>query len=143
MERQGHREKWMKRNQPRATDEMICVKRVYEPAARSDGKRFLVDRLWPRGVKKQTLRLDGWVKEAGPSDALRRWFNHEPAKWDEFQKRYRAELEEKPDALEPLLSAAASGGRVTLLFGARDVEHNNAQALKSYLSQRLKCAGRR
>ena len=113
---------------------MIKIKRAYEPAARSDGKRFLVDRLWPRGVTKETLRLEAWLKDVAPSDALRRWFNHEPAKWNEFQRRYSAELDAQPEAWQSILRAAHRGN-VTLLYGARDVEHNNAVALKEYLEK--------
>ena len=116
---------------------MTRTKRAYEPAEKSDGKRFLVDRLWPRGVKKEALKIDGWTKEAAPSQALRHWFNHDPAKWKEFQRRYRAELAEKPEAWKPLLEAARDGA-VTLLFGAHDLKHNNAIVLKSFLDQRLR-----
>ena len=115
---------------------MIQVKRVYEPPATSDGARFLVDRLWPRGVKKASLELEGWVKDAAPSDKLRKWFNHDPEKWDEFQSRYFAELEKKLEAVEPILETARRG-TVTLLFAAHDTEHNNAVALKEYLVRRL------
>jgi len=115
---------------------MIRVKRVYDPPARGDGARFLVDRLWPRGVKKESMRLDGWLKEAAPSDDLRRWFNHEAAKWTEFQRCYHAELEAHPEAWQPILKAARLGN-VTLLYSARDAEHNNAVALKVYLEKRI------
>jgi uncharacterized protein YeaO (DUF488 family) len=115
----------------------IQIKRAYEPAAKSDGQRFLIDRLWPRGVKKETLHLTGWPKEVAPSNELRQWFNHDPAKWNEFQKRYRAELTAQPEAWQPLLAAAKTGA-VTLLFGAHDTEHNNAVVLKSFLEERLK-----
>ncbi len=114
---------------------MIQVKRVYEPASPRDGKRFLVERLWPRGMKKENLRMDGWLKDVAPSDALRRWFAHDPAKWAEFQRRYRAELRAHSDALEPLADAARRGS-VTLLYSAHDVEHNNAIVLKDYLEKR-------
>ena len=117
--------------QPRS-DIMITTKRVYESPAPNDGKRFLVERLWPRGVKKETLQMDAWVKEVAPSDALRRWFNHDPEKWKEFQKRYRAELNKKPEVLQELCAGAASGD-MTLLFSAHDLEHNNAIVLKDYL----------
>jgi len=115
---------------------MIRVKRAYDPPAPEDGKRFLVDRLWPRGVKKEALKLDGWLKDVAPSDALRRWFGHDPAKWEEFQRRYFAELEAKPESWRPLLEAARAGN-VTLLFSARDEAHNNAVALKAFLEVRL------
>jgi len=113
---------------------MIQVKRAYGPAAKSDGKRFLVDRLWPRGVTKEALRLEAWLKDVAPSGDLRRWFGHQPAKWDEFRRRYFAELDARPEAWRPILEAARRGN-VTLLYGARDVEHNNAVALKEYLEK--------
>lgn len=116
---------------------MIQLKRVYEPPAKSDGVRFLVERLWPRGVKKESLQLDGWLRDAAPGTALRKWFNHEPAKWAEFQRRYRAELGKNPAAWQPILDAARTGP-VTLLFSSRDAEHNNVAALKAYLAERLK-----
>lgn len=111
---------------------MIRTRRVYDPPEPGDGTRFLVERLWPRGMKKEELPLDGWLKDAAPSDELRRWFSHDPAKWDEFRRRYDAELEGKPDVLQPLREAARQGN-VTLLYSARDTEHNNAVALKEYL----------
>jgi uncharacterized protein YeaO (DUF488 family) len=111
---------------------MIRTRRVYDPPEPGDGTRFLVERLWPRGMKKEELAMDGWLKDAAPSDELRRWFSHDPAKWDEFRRRYYAELEGKPDVLQPLREAARQGN-VTLLYSARDTEHNNAVALKEYL----------
>lgn len=110
----------------------IKIQRVHEMAPDADGKRFLVDRLWPRGVKKSALRLDGWLKAVAPSDALRRWFGHEPAKWPEFRRRYFAELDRQPESWRPILPEAGRGP-VTLLFSARDTEHNNAVALREYL----------
>jgi uncharacterized protein YeaO (DUF488 family) len=110
----------------------IAIKRVTEPAARSDEKRFLVERLWPRGIRKVDLKLDGWLREAAPSTELRRWFSHEVERWPEFQRRYAAELESRPEAWHPIL-AAAKKGRVTLLFSSRDAEHNNVVALRSFL----------
>ncbi len=95
-----------------------------------------MERLWPRGLKKDALKLDGWLKDAAPSDGLRRWFGHDPAKWAEFKARYFAELEARPEAWRPLLEAARAGD-VTLLFSARDAEHNNAVALKEFLEVRL------
>jgi len=114
---------------------MLFTKRVYDSAEAKDGKRFLVDRLWPRGLSKHTARLDGWLKEIAPSDELRKWFHHDPEKWKEFQKRYSAELKEKPESIRPLVEAARKG-TVTLLFGAKDFEHNNAIVLKAFLSRR-------
>ncbi len=115
---------------------MIRVARVYGLKRRGSGAYFLVDRLWPRGVKKETLRLDGWLKEVAPSDTLRTWFAHDPKKWLEFQRRYFAELDRNPEAWRPLLDAARAG-EVTLLFGAKDLDRNNAVALKSYLKAKL------
>lgn len=123
--------------QPSADTPTIRVKRVYEPDVPADGARFLVDRLWPRGLRKNALRLDGWWKELAPSDALRRWFAHAPAKWPEFQRRYFAELEARTEQMKPMLEAAARGP-ITLLFGAADLEHNNAVALREYLETRMK-----
>lgn len=112
---------------------MIQVKRVYEPPEAEDGVRFLVERLWPRGMKKERLKLDGWLKDVAPSDELRRWFGHDPARWEEFCNRYFAELDSKPEAWRPILEAARQG-TVILLYSARDTEHNNAIALKHYLA---------
>ncbi len=115
---------------------MISVKRVYEPPETDDGVRFLVERLWPRGVKKESLEMADWLKDAAPSSALRIWFGHDPAKWDEFRGRYFAELDARPEAVRPLLDAARQG-KVTLLCSSRDTEYNNAVALKSYLEKLL------
>ena len=116
---------------------MIRLKRAYDKPASSDGPRFLVDHLWPRGLKKSGLRLQDWVKEVAPSTELRKWFAHDPAKWKEFQRRYFSELNKKPEAWQPL-SQAAHDGDVTLVFAARDLEHNNAVALKNYLEGRAR-----
>jgi uncharacterized protein YeaO (DUF488 family) len=113
------------------------VKRIYEPARRQDGRRFLVDRLWPRGIKRGSLSLDAWVKEVAPSDTLRRWFAHDPNRWGEFRRRYAAELDRHPEAWGPILEAARRG-EITLVYSARDPEHNNAVALQSYLQAKLK-----
>lgn len=113
---------------------MIQCKRVHDPADAADGARFLVDRLWPRGVRKEQLKFDEWLKDLAPSDGLRHWFGHDPDKWDEFRHRYYAELDAHPDGVHQLL-AAARRGNVTLLFGAHDLEHNNAVALREYLRQ--------
>jgi uncharacterized protein YeaO (DUF488 family) len=115
---------------------MIAVKRAYELPAASDGQRFLVDRLWPRGIKKEELILAGWVKEAAPSNELRKWFGHEPEKWGEFKRRYRMELEHSPETWQPLLEAARKGD-LTLVYSARDTTHNNALVLKAFLEDRL------
>ena len=120
---------------------MITVKRVYEPASPDDGARYLVDRLWPRGVKKESLRLDDWLKDAAPSDGLRRWFGHDPKKWQEFQRRYSEELDRKPESWQPIAQAARQGV-VTLLYGAHDTENNNAVALKEYVETRLERTSR-
>ncbi len=116
---------------------MLKIKRVYEPSAPGDGARFLVERLWPRGMRKEDLHMDGWLKDVAPSDQLRRWFNHDPQKWSEFQQRYRAELTQNPTGWQPLIEAASKGD-VTLLYSAHDVEHNNALALKEYLDKHVK-----
>lgn len=116
---------------------MVVVKRVYEPAVPGDGTRFLVERLWPRGMKKESLKMDGWLKDVAPSDGLRRWFGHDPAKWNEFCRRYWAELDARKEAWRSILEAARRGS-VTLLYSARDTEHNSALALKAYLKKHLK-----
>ena len=113
---------------------MIKTKRVYDASARSDGCRFLVERLWPRGVKKEELKLDAWLKDAAPSTELRKWFNHDPAKWKEFQRRYEVELKARPEAWAPILKANSKGA-VTLLFSSHDAEHNNVVALKGFLAK--------
>lgn len=121
---------------------MIQVKRAYEPVEKGDGLRFLVDHLWPRGVKKESLCAKAWLKEVSPSNRLRDWFGHEPEKWKEFQRRYFAELDAKPETWQPLVEAARHGD-ITLVFSARDLEHNNAVALRIYLEKHLKAAKRR
>jgi len=110
----------------------LRIKRAYEPAAPEDGSRFLVDRLWPRGVKKEALVLTAWLKNAAPSDALRRWFGHDPERWAEFRRRYRAELKSQPKVLQPLRDALARGV-VTLVYAAHDEAHNQAVVLREYL----------
>jgi uncharacterized protein YeaO (DUF488 family) len=114
------------------------VKRAYEPPRESDGLRILVDRIWPRGVSKAGLKLDCWMKDLAPSDALRRWFRHDPNKWDEFRRRYFVELANRSEMIERLLTQTDNGTkfkRITLVFGAKDIRHNNAVALKDYLEQ--------
>jgi uncharacterized protein YeaO (DUF488 family) len=110
---------------------------VYETAEGKDGTRFLVERLWPRGIKKEDLKMEAWLKEVAPSPELRRWFAHDPKKWAEFQRRYRAELKAHPEAWEPLLKAAKRGS-VTLLYSARDTEHNSALLLKDFLEEHMR-----
>jgi uncharacterized protein YeaO (DUF488 family) len=115
---------------------MIYLKRAYEKASPEDGHRFLVDRLWPRGVKKTGLALDGWLKEIAPSDELRRWFAHDLENWNEFRRRYFAELDSRPEVWRELRNDARSR-RVTLVYSAHDTEHNNAVALKEYLEAHM------
>ncbi len=115
---------------------MIHLERAYDAVNGTDHPRFLVERLWPRGVKKTSLKLDGWFKDAAPSTDLRKWFNHEPAKWNEFRRRYFAELEKNPGAWQSLLDAAHRG-TITLVYSSRDTEHNNAVALQEFLGRRL------
>ena len=110
----------------------IAIKRVYEPKAKDDGFRVLVDRIWPRGMSKDEADIDLWAKEVAPSTELRKWFGHDPAKWKEFQTRYSRELEGQKPALYALLEQAA-GKHVTLLYGARDTEHNQAVVLKNVI----------
>jgi uncharacterized protein YeaO (DUF488 family) len=123
-----------------ATAMSIAVKRVYEPPAENDGKRVLVDRLWPRGLKKDDAALDLWAKELAPSAALRRWFGHDPSRWDTFRHRYASELDAKAEHWRALAQEGARH-RITLLYGAKDEEHNNAVALKAYLDAWLKGHG--
>lgn len=111
---------------------MIKLKRVYDGRSATDGIRYLVERLWPRGVKKASLHFDGWIKDAAPGTELRKWFSHDPEKWEEFRHRYFDELDRAPEAWEPILLAARHG-TVTLLYSSHDTEHNNAVALKEYI----------
>jgi uncharacterized protein YeaO (DUF488 family) len=120
---------------------MIRLKRAYETPSRDDGFRVLVERLWPRGVSKEEAALDLWLKDVAPSTELRKWFGHDPAKWKEFQRRYRAELKDKKDALK-LLREKNREGTVTLVYGARDEEHNGALVLKKVLESRKSRRGR-
>ncbi len=111
---------------------MIHLKRAYEPPSPEDGFRVLVERLWPRGLKKTAAALDLWLKEIAPSPELRRWFSHDPAKWEEFCRRYWAELADRQDAVN-LLQEKLRQGRVTLVYGSKDEAHNAAVALKKFL----------
>ncbi len=113
---------------------MIKLKRVYESPSPEDGLRILVDRLWPRGLTKQRAAVDLWMKDVAPSTELRKWFGHDPAKWEQFQIRYRKELQEKEEALGDL-KQKATGRTVTLVYGARDEEHNEALVLKKVLER--------
>jgi uncharacterized protein YeaO (DUF488 family) len=114
---------------------MIRVKRTYDPPARGDGWRVLVERLWPRGMKKEALAAAAWLKEVAPSTELRKWFNHRPDRWEEFQRRYWAELKDNPDGWRPIAEAGRRG-TVTLLYSAHDTEHNGALALREFLAKR-------
>ncbi|HZM34754.1 MAG TPA: DUF488 family protein [Burkholderiales bacterium] len=115
---------------------MIRIKRTYDPPARGDGRRILVERLWPRGMKKESLEADAWQKEVAPSTRLRKWFDHRVERWEKFGQRYRDELDANPSAWGPILEAARSG-TVTLLYSAHDSLHNSAVVLRDYLCARL------
>jgi uncharacterized protein YeaO (DUF488 family) len=122
---------------------MVKLKRVYDPVSRTDGPRFLVERLWPRGLTKDALHLTAWHKQVGPSTELRQWFNHDPLKWSEFRTRYFHELDSQPESWRPILTAARRGP-VTLVYSSHDQEHNNAVALREYLqAKRLPSRPRR
>lgn len=111
------------------------LKRAYDPPGRDDGPRVLVDRVWPRGISKQHLHIVAWLRDIAPSTSLRRWFGHDPGKWEEFRRRYRSELATKASLLGEL-AAHAEGGRLTLVFGARDPVHNQAAVIKEMLEAR-------
>lgn len=110
----------------------ISLSRVYDHEPHRAGQTFLVERLWPRGVRKDAVELDGWLPDVGPSHELRKWFSHDPARWEEFRRRYFAELDAHPRSWQPLVQAAAAAD-MTLLYSSRDQEHNNAVALRDYL----------
>jgi uncharacterized protein YeaO (DUF488 family) len=112
----------------------IAIKRIYEPASRSDGMRILVDRMWPRGIKKDGAKIDLWLKDVAPSTALRRWFGHEPERWETFRERYRAELS-KNEALAQLRQLARKSKHITLLYSARDEDRNQAVVLGELLKK--------
>ena len=116
---------------------MIMLKRAYDAVSRTDGTRFLVERLWPRGISKAALRVDAWLKEVGPSTELRKWFGHDPDRWNEFRRRYVRELASQPEAWQPIVSAARRG-RVTLVYSSHDTQHNNAVALQEFLRRQAK-----
>lgn len=121
---------WAAAEQPNAS--LIRLKRAYVPPAADDGPRFLVDRLWPRGIKREALCLTAWLKDAAPSPSLRQWFAHDPARWPEFRQRYWQELQSNLDALQPLREALTRGS-LTLVYGARDETHNHALVLREFL----------
>lgn len=120
----------------------VQLKRIYEPPQKSDGYRVLVDRVWPRGLSKDAAQIDLWMKDIAPSTALRKWFNHDPARWVGFQEKYRAELHELGDKLDEL-RARAKKEPVTLLYGAKDTEHNQAVVLRDVLAERRSGSGPR
>jgi len=115
---------------------MIKTKRVYEKPERNDGVRILVERLWPRGIKKEDLKMNDWLKDLGASKELRKWYGHNPEKWKEFKKRYFKELKTKPEQLSYIRDAAKQRN-ITFLYSAKDTKHNNAVALKEYLDKKL------
>lgn len=115
---------------------MMKLKRVYDAVERGDGRRFLVERLWPRGVKKEALADVEWLRDVAPSTELRKWFSHRSERWNEFQRRYKKELNANPDAWAPLVRAARRGN-VTLLFSSKALDHNNAVVLKAYLERKI------
>lgn len=126
---------------PRGSRCTVALKRVYEQPAPRDGMRVLVDRLWPRGLSREQLAVDFWLKDAAPSGALRRWFGHEPRRWHSFAAKYRAELAQRTEVLS-LLDEARRRGRITLLYGARDTARNHAVVLREVLEER-RCPGPR
>lgn len=114
---------------------MIKIKRAYESFSDQDGFRILVDRLWPRGLSKESARIDMWLKEIAPSDALRKWFSHDPKKWQDFKSRYQKELNGKKDAISKLRAIEKEKKKITLLYAAKDTEHNNAVFLQEYMKK--------
>lgn len=113
---------------------MVKVKRIYDPVSKDDSKRILVDRLWPRGMKKGEVMIDEWLKDIAPSNELRKWFSHDPSKWLEFKHRYKKELKDKANVLERIKKEAKTK-TITFLFSAKDTEHNNAVVLKEVIDQ--------
>jgi uncharacterized protein YeaO (DUF488 family) len=116
---------------------MLKLKRAYDPVSHTDGTRLLVERLWPRGVSKVKLRVDAWLKDAGPSTELRKWFGHDPEKWSRFRTRYFRELDSRPEAWRQIVSAARRG-TVTLVYSSHDERHNNAVALQDYVRAKMR-----
>ncbi len=121
---------------------MIKIKRVYEKPSKDDGKRILIDRLWPRGLKKEDAQIDEWIKEVAPSNELRKWFNHDPNRWGQFKNRFFAELLGKREIVEGIINAARRG-TVTLLFGSKEERFNNAVALKEYIEAKMAALDRK
>ena len=115
----------------------LYIKRAYEDSEPTDGFRVLVDRLWPRGISKEALKVDLWMKDIAPSDQLRKWFAHDPDKFEEFSRRYIQELDSHPKTVNKLISSIKNKEQVTLIYGAKDQEHNNAVVLRSYLFKKL------
>ena len=120
---------------------MFRIKRTYDPPARGDGQRILVERLWPRGMTKEALKADAWLKQVAPSKELRKWFGHRPERWEEFARRYRKELAANASAWQPLLDAE-NRGPVTLLYSARDTLHNGAIVLRDYVEAKKRSRSR-
>ncbi len=116
---------------------MLKIKRVYDPPAQADGKRILIDRLWPRGLKKEDARIDEWMKEIAPSNELRQWFSHDPEKWVEFKRKFFKELDRQRTSVETIVGLSKKG-TVTLLFGSKEERYNNAVALKEYIESLMK-----
>ena len=114
---------------------MIKIKRVYEPFSDQDGFRILVDRLWPRGLSKESTKIDMWLKEVAPSDILRKRFSHDPKKWQEFKNKYKKELDEKKDTIAKLKTIEKEKKKITFLYAAKDIEHNNAVVLQEYMKK--------
>ncbi len=114
---------------------MISVKRVYDPPSKEDGFRVLIDRLWPRGLSKEKTKIDFWLKEIAPSDKLRKWFSHDPKKWGQFKKKYQVELKRKKELLNKIKKFEKEKGAITLVFSAKDEEHNNAIVLREVLQK--------
>ena len=114
---------------------MIKIKRIYESSSEEDGFRILIDRLWPRGLSKESAQIDTWLKDIAPSDSLRKWFSHDPKKWSEFKKRYREELKEKKDTISMIKSFEKEKKTITFLYSAKDKEYNNAVFLQEYMQK--------
>jgi uncharacterized protein YeaO (DUF488 family) len=121
---------------------VLKIKRVYDPPSRDDGRRILVDRLWPRGLRKEDAKIDDWIKEIAPSNELRKWYGHDPDKWDEFKKRFFLELHGQQERIDEIVNASRKG-TVTLLFGSKEERINNAEALRLYIEARTHARLRR